>query len=62
MRSKRLVTADLDDGSVSGVEAMCQQEARERFSVQRLGDVGGMIQFTEVESEKHFVREEREEK
>lgn len=37
---------------------MCQQEARERVLVQRLGDMGGMIQFTQVESEKHFVRGE----
>lgn len=36
--------------------------SQERFLVQRLGDMGGMIQFTEVESEKHFVREEGEEK
>lgn len=57
-RSERLATADLFHWSMRRVEAMCQQEARERVLVQRLGDMGGMIQFTQVESEKHFVRGE----
>lgn len=55
-RSERLATADLFHWR--RVEAMCQQEARERVLVQRLGDMGGTIQFTQVESEKHFVRGE----
>lgn len=38
---------------------MCQQEVRKRFLVQGVGEMGGMIQFTQEESEKHSVREER---
>lgn len=40
----------------TGWEAMHQQEATERVLVQRVGEMGGMIQFTQVEPEKTFYQ------
>lgn len=44
----------------TGWEAMHQQEATKRVLVQRVGEMGGMIQFTQVEPEKHFISGEVE--
>lgn len=45
----------LEWGNGLGIQ---QQEAARGFSVQRAGEMGGMIQFTQVESETHFIGEQ----
>jgi len=57
-RSSLYVTGINVDHWSGGRGGMHQHEATRGFSVQRVGEMGGVIQFTQVESEKHFIGEQ----